>query len=58
LHSERFVDLAPAQVAAALLDEDRYLCSVRTIYRILGANQEIRERRDQRKRPVLAVWFE
>jgi putative transposase len=52
LHSERFVDLAPAQVAAALLDEDRYLCSVRTMYRILGANQEIRERRDQRRHPV------
>jgi putative transposase len=46
------VDLAPAQVAAALLDEDRYLCSVRTMYRILGANQEIRERRDQRRHPV------
>jgi putative transposase len=52
LHSERFVDLAPAQVAAALLDEDRYLCSVRTMYRILDANQEIRERRNQRRHPV------
>jgi putative transposase len=52
LHSERFVDLAPAQVAAALLDEDRYLCSVRTMYRILDANQEVRERRNQRRHPV------
>lgn len=34
LHSQRFVDQAPAQVAAALLDEERYLCSARTMYRI------------------------
>ena len=45
LHSERFVDQAPTQVCAALLDEDRYLCSVRTMYRILDANQEVGERR-------------
>ncbi len=42
----------PAQVAAALLDEERYLCSVRTMYRILDANQEVRERRNQRRHPV------
>ena len=36
LHSERFLDQAPARVAAALLDEDRYLCSVRTMYRNPG----------------------
>ena len=52
LHSERCLDQAPAQVAAALLDEDRYLCSVRTMYRILDANQEVRERRNQRRHPV------
>ena len=52
LHSERFVDQAPAQVYAALLDEDRYLCSTRTMYRILDANQEVRERRNQRRHPV------
>ena len=52
LHSERFVDQAPTQVCAALLDEDRYLCSVRTMYRILDANQEVRERRNQRRHPV------
>ena len=52
LHSERFVDQAPAQVCASLLDEDRYLCSVRTMYRILDANQEVRERRNQRRHPV------
>ena len=52
LHSERFVDQAPAQVCASLLDEDRYLCSARTMYRILDANHEVRERRNQRRHPV------
>ena len=52
LHDDRFVDQAPAQVAAALLDEDRYLCSPRTMYRILEANQEVRERRNQRRHPA------
>ena len=41
LHSERFVDQAPIRVCAALLDEDRYLCSVRTMYRILDANSVV-----------------
>ena len=36
LHSERFRDQTPAEVHAALLDEGNYLCSVRTMYRILG----------------------
>lgn len=47
LHDPRFVDLAPAEVFATLLDESRYLCSERTMYRILAANNEVRERRDQ-----------
>jgi putative transposase len=46
LHEPRFVDLAPAEVYATLLDEGRYLCSERTMYRILAANSEVRERRD------------
>ena len=46
------MDQAPTQVCAALLDEDRDLCSVRTMYRILDANQEVRERRNQRRHPV------
>ncbi len=52
LHEPRFVDLAPAEVHATLLDEGRYLCSERTMYRILEANQEVRERRDQRRHPA------
>ena len=47
LHEPRFVDLAPAEVYATLLDERRYLCSERTMYRVLEANKEVRERRDQ-----------
>jgi putative transposase len=52
LHEPRFADLAPAQVYTRLLDEDRYLCSERTLYRILAANTEVRERRDQLRHPV------
>jgi putative transposase len=55
LHEPRFVDRAPAEVYARLLDEDRYLCSERTMYRILAANQEVRERRDQLRHPRYAA---
>lgn len=51
LHSERFADKSPAQVYATLLDEDIYHCSVRTMYRILASRREVRERRDQLRRP-------
>ena len=47
----RFVDRAPAEVVATLLDEGQYLCSARTMYRILAANQPVRERRNQREHP-------
>ena len=46
LNSERFVDQAPTEVYATLLDEGQYLCSVRTMYRILEEHAELRERRD------------
>ena len=52
LNSERFVDCSPYVVYATLLDEGEYLCSVSTMYRILRAHGEIRERRKQRKLPV------
>ncbi len=51
LHSERFVDKSPAQVHAALLDAGSYLCSVRTMYRILSNAKEVRERRNQLRHP-------
>src|SRR3954464_9909892 len=44
LHEDRFADLAPAQVYATLLDEKRYVCSATTMYRVLAANEEARER--------------
>jgi len=52
LHDPRFVDDAPGQVYAALLDEGRYLCSERTMYRILANNAEVRERRNQLRHPI------
>lgn len=55
LHTERFVNQSPAQVFAILLDEDTYLCSPRTMYRLLTACHEVRERRAQRTHPVHAV---
>ena len=45
LNSARFVDSAPMQVWAMLLDEGTYLCSVSTMYRILNANKQVKERR-------------
>jgi putative transposase len=50
LHSERFMDQSPYETYAALLDEDQYLCSIRTMYRILEKHGEVRERRDQVRR--------
>jgi putative transposase len=52
LHSERFLDCSPAQVWATLLDEGRYLCSERTMYRLLGERGEVRDRRDQLTHPA------
>jgi putative transposase len=52
LHSEPFADKAPAEVWATLLDEGTYLCSQRTMYRILQDAQEVRERRDQLRHPA------
>jgi putative transposase len=51
LNSERFMDKAPREVYATLLDEQQYLCSPRTMYRILEANGQVRERRDQLRHP-------
>ena len=47
LNSERFVDTAPATVHATLLDEGRYLGSVRTMYRLLARTGGSRERRNR-----------
>ena len=52
LCSERFVDRSPAEVVATLLDEDVYLCSERTMYRVLASQVPVRERRAQRS-PII-----
>ena len=54
LNSERFADKAPAEVYATLLDEGDYLCSTRTMYRVLQANRQVRERRNQLQHPAYA----
>jgi putative transposase len=51
LHADRFVDQAPLEIYNTLLDEGRYLCSIRTMYRILEKNNEVRERRNQLSHP-------
>lgn len=52
LHAERFADQAPQEVYAALLDEGQYLCSTRTMYRILDEQGEVKERRNQLRHPA------
>jgi putative transposase len=52
LDSDRFVDKAPAQVYAELLDEGVRLCSIRTMYRVLRDHAQVRERRAQRRHPT------
>ena len=52
LDSERFADTAPAAIYATLLDEGQYYGSVRTMYRLLAAQNQVGERRRQRRHPV------
>jgi len=54
-HDDRFADLAVAQVYTILLDEGHYLGSERTMYRVLAANLEVRERRAQLMHPRYAA---
>ena len=52
LDSERFADKAPATIYATLLDEGQYYGSVRTMYRLLAAQNQAGDRRRQRRHPV------
>jgi putative transposase len=53
LHEKRFCDRSPQEVHATLLEKERvYLCSPRTMYRILASNDEVRERRNQLRHPL------
>ncbi|WP_374195386.1 IS3 family transposase [Rhodococcus sp. B50] len=54
LCSDRFVDRAPLEVYATLLDEGIYLCSVATMYRILRENRQVSDRRRQARHPARA----
>ena len=53
--SDRFADCAPRQIDATLLDEGRYLCHWRTMYRILAIHNQVRERRNQLRHPAYAA---
>ena len=54
LNSERFADKPPAEVFATLLDNGDYLCSIRTMYRVLQASSQVRDRRNQLQHPTYA----
>jgi putative transposase len=54
LHAKPFCDRSPHEVHATLLEQGRYLCSSRTMYRILASNHEVRERRNQLRHPQYA----
>jgi putative transposase len=51
LHDDAFVDSAPAAIYATLLENGVRHCSVRTMYRILATQGEVRERRNQLRHP-------
>lgn len=51
MHEDRFVDKPPSEIYATLLDEKVFLCSIRTMYRILKDHDEVRERRDVLRHP-------
>jgi putative transposase len=55
LDAPTYVDQPPAEVYAALLSAGTYLCSIRTMYRVLAAAGEVGERRAQRRHPPRAV---
>lgn len=52
LNSARFADQTPYEIYATLLDEELYLCSIRTMYRILHEAAAVQERRNQLRHPV------
>ena len=55
VNSKRFIDLAPIQIFAQLLDEGTYLCSISTLYRILTENAQVKERRRLARHPARAI---
>lgn len=57
LNSPRFAHCALAVIYAQLLDESRYVASVRTMYRLLQDCAATRERRDRLRHPIAAGGF-
>ena len=55
VNTSRFVDLPPIQIYAQLLDEGVYLCSISTMYRVLAANRQVKERRRLARHPPRAI---
>lgn len=55
LTDARFADLPPAEVYATLLDEGTFLCSIRTMYRVLHEHAQVQERRRQLRHPRYAA---
>ncbi len=55
LDAERFIDQTPREVYATLLDEGRFICSPRTMYRLLRERGRLRDRRDHRERGTHAI---
>jgi putative transposase len=54
LNGVEFIDRTPLQVYAVLLARGEYLCSVSTMYRILAANAQVKDRRRLARHPVRA----
>lgn len=52
LNSDEFVDMAPTAAYATLLARGEYLCSPATMYRILAASAQVKERRRQARHPA------
>jgi putative transposase len=55
LTDDRFADLPPAEVYATLLDEGKFVCSIRTMYRVLQGQDQVKERRRQLRHPRYAA---
>ena len=55
VNSKPFVDLPPIRIYAQLLDADRYLCSISTMYRVLDENQQVKDRRRLARHPARAI---
>jgi len=50
VNSAKYCDMSPYEVVPMLLDEGRYICSVRTMYRLLGRQDLIHQRDGSKKR--------